>query len=295
MITITGATGALNGATADHLLEHVSASELTVVARDPAKAARFAARGVRVRQGDYDEPAGLRAAFAGADQLLMVSSNDPVGDTVAQHRNAVDAAVAAGVGRVLYTSHQGAGAGSPFIPAQHHAATEDILAASGLRWTSLRNGFYAHSLRWLLGPWQSTGVVFVPADGPVSWTSREDAAQAAAAILLREEPLDGVVTITATEAPTFADLARMASELVGSPVRFEVVEEDTWVERAVAAGQQEHMVRFLLGMYQAAGQGRFAGTDPMLGDLLGREPITAREVLTDMVVTSHENPIHHSP
>ncbi|PZE88691.1 NAD(P)H-binding protein [Curtobacterium sp. MCBD17_008] len=283
MITVTGATGALNGATTDHLLERLPASEVTVVTRDPARAARFAEQGVTVRQGDYDDPDGLRSAFAGADQLLLVSSNDPAGDTIGQHRNAVDAAVAAGVGRVLYTSHQGAGAGSPFLPAQHHAATEDMLAASGLPWTSLRNGFYAHSIQWMTGPWQATGVVSVPADGPVSWTAREDAAEAAAQILLAAEPLDGPLTLTASEAPTFEDLARTAAAVSGAPVRFEVVDEDEWVARAVAGGQDERMVRFLLGMYQAAAQGRFAGTDPLLRDLLGREPVTARDVLARMV------------
>ncbi|PYY35591.1 NAD(P)H-binding protein [Curtobacterium sp. MCPF17_046] len=283
MITITGATGALNGATTDHLLERLPASEVTVVTRDPARAARFAEQGVTVRQGDYDDPDGLRSAFAGADQLLLVSSNDPAGDTIGQHRNAVDAAVAAGVGRVLYTSHQGAGAGSPFLPARHHAATEDMLAASGLPWTSLRNGFYAHSIQWMTGPWQATGVVSVPADGPVSWTAREDAAEAAAQILLAAEPLDGPVTLTASEAPTFEDLARTAAAVSGTPVRFEVVDEDEWVARAVASGQDERMVRFLLGMYQAAAQGRFAGTDPLLRDLLGREPATAQDLLARMV------------
>ncbi|PZE65983.1 NAD(P)H-binding protein [Curtobacterium sp. MCBD17_021] len=283
MITITGATGALNGATTDHLLERLPASEVTVVTRDPARAARFAEQGVTVRQGDYDDPDGLRSAFAGADQLLLVSSNDPAGDTIGQHRNAVDAAVAAGVGRILYTSHQGAGAGSPFLPAQHHAATEDMLAASGLPWTSLRNGFYAHSIQWMTGPWQATGVVSVPADGPVSWTAREDAAEAAAQILLAAEPLDGPVTLTASEAPTFEELAHTAAAVSGAPVRFEVVDEDEWVARAVAGGQDERMVRFLLGMYQAAAQGRFAGTDPLLRDLLGREPATARDVLARMV------------
>ncbi|MBT2502215.1 NmrA family NAD(P)-binding protein [Curtobacterium sp. ISL-83] len=286
MITITGATGALNGATTAHLLDRLPASELTVVARDPVKAAHLADLGVAVRGGDYDDPESLRTAFAGADQLLLVSSNDPVGDTITQHRNAVDAAVAAGVGRVLYTSHQGAGAGSPFIPAQHHAATEDMLEASGLRWTSLRNGFYAHSMQWMLGPWQATGVVSVPANGPVSWTSRDDVAEAAARILLREEPLDGPVTLTATEAPTFADLAQIASEVSGTAVRFELVDEQVWIDRGIAAGQQEQMLRFLLGMYQAAEQGRFAGTDPLLRELLGREPVTAREVLGGIIAAT---------
>jgi len=279
MIIVTGATGALNGATVDHLLEHLPADELVVAARDTAKAQRFADRGVTVRRGDYADAASLPAAFAGADQLLLVSSNDPGADAVSLHRAAIDAAVGAGVGRILYTSHQGASPDSSFNPARVHAATEDLLAESGVAWTSLRNGFYAHSLDWLLGPWRETGVVAVPADGPVSWTAREDAAEAAARIILSDGAYDGPTTLTAPAAPTFAELAAQASELTGAAVGFELVDEEEWVADRVAGGQPEFVARFTLGMYRAARDGFFAGTDPLLGELLGREPRPVREVL----------------
>ena len=122
MIIVTGATGALNGATVDHLLGRVPAKELVVAVRDPAKAQRFADRGVEVRRGDYADPNSLSAAFDGADQLLLVSSSDPKADAVSLHRAAIDAPVAAGVGRILYTSHQGAAADTPFGPGRVHAA-----------------------------------------------------------------------------------------------------------------------------------------------------------------------------
>jgi len=279
MIVITGATGALNGTTADHLLDRLPASEVVVAVRDPARAGRFAERGVEVRRGDFADPASLPDAFAGADQLLLVSSSDPFADAVALHRSAIDAAVRAGVGRVLYTSHQGAHPDSPFFPARDHAATEALLAASGLPWTSLRNGFYAHSLGWLLGPWRESGVITVPGDGPVSWTAREDAAEAAAAVLLADGAYEGPVTLTAPEAPTFADVASAASDLVGRPVRLEAVDPEEWVARQVAAGAPEPQARFTLGLYAAAAGGYFAGTDPLLGELLGREPRGFREVL----------------
>ena len=283
MITVTGATGALNGATVDHLLARLPASELTVVVRDPDRARHLADRGVAVRRGDYADPASLPAAFAGADQLLLVSSNDPGADTVSLHRNALEAAVAAGVGRVLYTSHQGAAADSPFVPARVHAATERLLAGSGLPWTALRNGFYAHSLAWLAGPWRETGVVTVPADGPVSWTSREDAAEAAATVLLAEGEHDGPVTLTAPDAPTFAEVAATAAELTGRPTTCEVVDPEAWVADQVAAGRPEPVARFTLGIYLAAAGGFFASTDPLLGRLLGREPAGVREVLAQPV------------
>ena len=279
MIVVTGATGALNGTTVDHLLARVPAAGLAVTVRDPARAARFAEAGVEVRRADYADPASLPAAFAGADQLLLVSSSDPRADAVALHRSAIDAAVAAGVGRLLYTSHQGAALDTPFGPGRDHARTEQLLEASGVAWTSLRNGFYAHSLDWLVGPWRETGVISVPVDGPVSWTAREDEAEAAAVIITSDAAYDGPTTLTAGAAPTFAEVAEIASEVAGRTIRTEVVRVEPWLAAQVAAGRPEGMARFTLGMFEAAGQGFFAGTDPLLATLLGREPRTVRDAL----------------
>ena len=279
MIAITGATGALNGRTAEHLLRTVPASELTIIARDPARAERFARAGATVRAGRYEDPDGLRHAFAGVDRVLLVSSNDPGADTVALHRNAIEAAVAAGVDRVIYTSHQGADPDSPFPPARVHAATEAILADAAPHWTALRNGFYAHSLEWLLGSWRSSGVITVPADGPVSWTSRDDVAEAAAVLLSGVALPDGPVTLTAPAAPRFVDLADTASEVAGRSIGFEIVDAEQWVRLAVDAGQPELRARFSVTIFQAAERGLFAGTDPLLGTLLGRAPSSVREAL----------------
>jgi len=163
MIVITGATGALNGATVEHLLKRIPADQIGVSVRDVAKAQSFADRGVRVRRGSYEDPASLLNSFEDADQVLLVSSNDPGADGVSLLRAGIETAVAAGTRRVLYTSHQHTGLGSPFFPARDHAATEALLAGSGVAWTSLRNGFYAHSLDWLLGPWHETGAIATPA------------------------------------------------------------------------------------------------------------------------------------
>ena len=279
MIVITGATGALNGATVDHLLERVPARDVAVAVRDVTKAQRFADRGVDVRRGDYADPDSLPGAFEGADQLLLVSSSDPGADAVNLHRTAIDAAAAAGVGRILYTSHQGAGLDSPFRPARDHAATEQLLAESGVAWTALRNGFYAHSLGWLMGAWSETGVIAVPLDGPVSWTAREDAAEAAAVILASNGAYDGPTTLTASAAPSFEDIAGIASELTGRTVHSVVVGEDAWIAAQIADGTPESRARFTLGIYQAAHDGGFASVDPLLGRLLGREPRTVRDVL----------------
>ena len=285
MIVVTGATGALNGATVDHLLDRIPAGDIVVAVRDPAKAQRFADRGVTVRRGDYADPQSLPAAFAGADQLLLVSSSDPAADAVSLHRAAIEAAVNAGVGRILYTSHQGASSESPFLPARDHAATEDALAESGVAWTALRNGFYAHSLTFLTGPWRDTGVITVPADGPVSWTAREDAAEAAAIILASDGGYDGPTTLTASTAPTFKDVAAIASDVTGRVVDCVAIGPDEWLNAQAAAGRPEPMSSFTLGIYQAAAEGYFAGVDPLLRELLGREPQTVRDLLARPAVS----------
>jgi uncharacterized protein YbjT (DUF2867 family) len=275
---ITGATGALNGATVEDLLSRVPASSVGVSVRDVARAGHFADRGVRVRRGSYDDPAALRNSFEGADQVLLVSSNDPAADQITLHRTAIDAAVAAGATRILYTSHQHVGASSPFPPARDHYATEELLASSGVAWTSLRNGFYAHTLDWLLGPWRETGVIAAPADGPVSWTSRADVAEAAA-VILASHPFDGPVTLTARAAVTFQDIAAIASEPAGHEIKRVVVDDDEWVAERIAHGSPEFMARLLLSTFQAARAGGFAETSPLLADLLGREPRTVAELL----------------
>jgi NAD(P)H dehydrogenase (quinone) len=281
MIVITGATGALNGATAEHLLMLVPADRIGVSVRDVAKAQHLAERGVRVRRGSYDDPATLLDSFEGAEQVLLVSSNDPGADQVSLHRAGIETAAAAGARRILYTSHQGVGRDSPFRPARGHAATEALLAESGTAWTSLRNGFYAHSLDWLLGPWRETGVIAAPADGPVSWTERGDEAEATAVILVGQQPFDGPVTLTADAAVTFDDIAGIASELTGRDIPRVVVDDDKWVAEQVAHGTPEQRARFTLGFFQAAREGRFAGVDPLLGDLLGRKPRTVRDLLAE--------------
>ena len=131
MIIVTGATGALNGGTVEHLLKLVPAERIGVSVRDVAQAQHLADHGVRVRRGSYDDPAALLDAFEGAEQVLLVSSNDPGADQVSLHRAAIEAAVTAGAGRVLYTSHQGAGADSPFQAGPR--SRRDRSTAGGLR------------------------------------------------------------------------------------------------------------------------------------------------------------------
>ncbi|MGW8378925.1 NAD(P)H-binding protein [Streptomyces sp. ODS28] len=278
MIVVTGATGGLGGATVEHLLSRVPADRIGVSVRDTAKAQHLADRGVRVRQGSYEDPAALRDSFAGAEQVLVVSGNDPAADMVGLHRNAIEAAVAADVGRILYTSQQGAVPGNPYGPSHFHIATEEILRDSGVAWTSLRNGAYG-PLDQVLGPWQQAGVIAQPMDGPVPYTDRDDVAEGTAALLAGDRSLDGPVTLTARAAVTFADLAEVASDLTGRAVERVVLDDEQWVADQVTAGMPEQTARLVLSWYQASRLGYFAETDPLLAELLGREPRTVADRL----------------
>jgi NAD(P)H dehydrogenase (quinone) len=276
MIVVTGATGQLGGAVMSRLLTRLPAAELAVSVRDPATAEHLAERGVRVRRGDFTEPATLKDAFEGASRLLIVSG--PAG--AAPHRAAIDAAAAAGVERIVYTSHMAAGPGTLFVPAQGHAETERDLQASGIPFTSLRDGFHASSALFMLGRGLQTGEVRLPADGPVSWTAQADLAEAAALALTNPERLQGITpALTGAAALDMADLVAIVSELTGRTITRTVVPDEEYLADLVAAGTPEEYTDIALTFFTAARRGEFAAVDPTLAGILGRAPVAVRDVL----------------
>lgn len=263
MLVVTGATGKLGSLVVDRLLERVPAETVGVSVRDPAKAAPLAARGVRVRAGDFTDPASLKDAFEGAARVLVISAAIRGADAAAANIAAIDAARAAGAGRVVYTSHQAASADSLFLPMHTHAATEAHLLAQDLPFTSLRNGFYASTVEHHLG-------TALPEDGPVSWTAHVDLADAAVAALT-EDVLDGITPpLTAPVARTFAELAAERG------LEHRTVPDDEWLAAAVGHGLPAPLAEFTLGMFRAARRGEFAVTDPTLGRVIGRLPAQVR-------------------
>lgn len=280
MIIITGATGKLGSRIVSRLLERTPAANIGVSVRDPARCADLAARGVSVRHGDYADAATLTRAFEGARQVVLVSAGVLGEAGLAQHRAAIDAAYAAGVGHILYTSHMGAASDSLFAPMATHAATEAYLDHVGMPYAALRNGFYASTIPLMLGAALTTGVIAAPADGPVSWTTHDDLADATATLLLNGVDKKGPTRpLTAGAALDLDAIAAELSDLVGRRIERVVVDETEWFDGLLRVGVPEVRAQILRGMYRAAHRGEFATVDPTLEALLGRPPETVRSVL----------------
>jgi NAD(P)H dehydrogenase (quinone) len=286
MIIVTGATGQLGHQIVEKLLKYVSANEVGVSVRDPKKGSDLEALGVRMRQANFDDTDSLKKAFEGATQVLMVSSNARAsgGDPLAQHQNAIAAAKAAGAARIVYTSHMAASATSAFPPALDHAATEDMLANSGLKWTALRHGFYAASGVAMLGDSLKTGVIDAPGDGKVSWTAHGDLAEAAAIILAHEGKYEGPTPpLTGSQALDFAGLAKIATEVLGKPIQRKTLTDEDFKAKVAARGAPAAVAQLALGFFIASRNEEFSTIDPTLAKLLGRPLTTMGNVMSQKV------------
>lgn len=185
-IVVTGATGPLGRLVVEALLEHdVPAARIVATGRELSRIADLADRGVQVRPVDYTDPESLRQAFAGAEKVLLISGSE-VGQRLEQHRDAIAAARDAGVGLIAYTSIANAGSTNMQLAAEHEA-TEAALAASGLPFVLLRNGWYLENYTDQLDTYRQHGAVLGSAGaGRASAATRADYARAAAAVLLQD-------------------------------------------------------------------------------------------------------------
>jgi NAD(P)H dehydrogenase (quinone) len=221
VIAVTGSTGGLGGRVARRLADRGARQRLVV--RDPGRAPALAS--AEVATGSYDDPEGLRRAFEGAGTLFMVSaSEDP--DRRRLHANVVDAAVDAGVERIVYTSFFGAEPECTFTFGRDHWHAEQHIKASGLRHTCLRDNLYIDFLPLMVGP---DGVVRGPAgNGRVAAVTRDDIADVAVAVLLDDGAHDGrTYDMTGPEALTMAEIAEELSQVAGRPIAYhnETLEE----------------------------------------------------------------------
>lgn len=232
---VTGASGTLGRLVAEELAERTDPSEVVLVTRSPEKLAEQAARGFQVRAGDFDDPVSLDEAFAGGDRLLLIST-DAVGNRVPQHETAIEAAKRAGVSHILYTSVVNPDPDSPVGVNPDHHATEELLEASGIPYTALRNSVYSEMQVPDAQASIATGkFVHNHGDGRFAPVSRSDCAAAAAGALVSDGTLEKTYDVTGPELVDAADQARIYGELGGVEVEAVDVDDDTLI-----AGLVEH-------------------------------------------------------
>lgn len=276
---VTGSTGHFGRLAIDHLLAlGVEPRSIVAVARRPAAAEDLADLGVDVRYGDYSEPPSLPGALAGVDVLLLVSGTD-VGRRVAQHAAVVDAAVAAGIRRIAYTSILRADSSPLAALAADHAATEAALRASGLRFTFLRNGSYLENFLGLVDQYLARGVILgATDDAPISGASRADLAEAAAVVLTSEGHEDAVHELGGP-AFTLTDLAEAITEVTGTRVVHRNLAATDLVATYRGFGMDEDTASFVVGLDRGTAAGGWYTDADDLERLLGRRPTSLVEAL----------------
>lgn len=268
-IVVTGATGHLGRLVVDRLLARgVAAEQVVAGGRRVETLDDLAARGVRTVRLDYDDPATVDAALGEGDTLLLVSGSE-VGRRVAQHTAVVDAAVRAGVRRLVYTSVLGGD--TPLVLAPEHVATEAAIRDSGLTATILRHGWYTENYVPVLRQAAQTGeVVASVGDGRVASAPRADFAEAAA-VVLTEDGHDGATyELSGDHAWTHDELAAVIGELVGRPVTHRRVPPEEHLAILQEAGLDDATARFLVTMDANIRDGLLAATTGELSRLIGR-------------------------
>lgn len=272
-IVVTGATGHLGRLVVEHLLERgTPAQDVVATGRAVDRLADLAARGVRTAVADFDDPATLAAAFDGADTVLLVSGSE-VGRRVPQHTAAIEAARAAGVRRVVYTSAPHADT-TPLPLAAEHRATEEVLRASGLTWTVLRNNWYSENYLPVLDQAAATGVVVSSTgQGRVASAPRDDFAAAAAVVLTTDGHDDRVYELSGDVAWTHDELAAAAAEVLGRPVEHRAVSADEHRAILEEAGLDAGTIAFLVGLDEGIARGDLADATADLRTLVGRPTV----------------------
>jgi NAD(P)H dehydrogenase (quinone) len=219
-IIVTGASGQLGGLVVKELLARgVPAANLILVSRTPEKLAQFKQLGATTRAGDFAKPESLPAAFAGGTKMLLISIGFGAGPRPEAHKHAIDAAVAAGVNHIAYTSFVAISQGDTAGLASDHFQTEEILKKSRVSWTLLRNSIYSNGLVQQAAKMLAAGKATVSAtDGRIGYVTREDCAAAAAAVLSSPGHENKAYDITGPELIGTREIAAAASAVTGKPI-----------------------------------------------------------------------------
>ncbi|HBR6844243.1 TPA: SDR family oxidoreductase [Klebsiella aerogenes] len=268
MIAITGATGQLGQHVLHDLLKTVPASQIVAIVRNPAKAQALSQQGVVVRQAEYGDEAALTAALQGVDKLLLISSSE-VGQRAVQHRNVINAAKAAGVKFIAYTSLLHADT-SPLGLAGEHIETEQMLADSGIPYALLRNGWYTENYLASAPPALEHGVFIGAAgEGKIASATRADYA-AAAHVIAGEGHAGKVYELAGDNAWTLSELAAELSKQSGKNVVYQNLSEADFAAALKNVGLPAGLADMLADSDTGASKGGLFDDSRTLSKLIGR-------------------------
>ncbi|NBD28121.1 SDR family oxidoreductase [Paenibacillus glycinis] len=279
---VTGATGKLGSLVVEALLKTVPASRLAVSVRNPEKAEALKARGVEVREGDFDRPDTLDAAFAGIDRLLIISADGDNETRIRQHAHAVEAAKRNNVGFIAYTSAPNARNSSLFLAAVHRA-TEEAIMNTGIPYSFLRNNWYlenesANIQGALAGhPWVTSA-----GSGKTGWALRQEYAEAAAAVLSGQGHENTVYELSG-KLLTQDEFASAVGAAIGKEVPVVQVDDAKYAEIMAGAGVPDFVVPILVGIQQGIREGTLEIESNDLEKLLGRPATPVAEALALML------------
>ena len=281
-LLITGATGKFGTKVMEILLKTVPAEHLAVSVRNPEKAEALRAQGVDVRQGDFDQPETLDAAFAGIDRLLLISADGDNETRLRQHANAVAAADRAGVSFIAYTSLANAQE-SKNLFAPTHQATEADIVKTGIPYSFLRNNWYLENeISGIQGVLAGAPWLTAAADGKVGWALQQDFAEAAAAVLVGEGHENTIYELSGKPL-TQEELAAALGEVLGKEVPVQQVDAAAYAEIMAGAGVPDFVVPILVEIQKSIRVGSLDVESDDFEKLLGRPATPINEALRQIV------------
>ncbi|EQA6225884.1 SDR family oxidoreductase [Enterobacter ludwigii] len=269
MIAITGATGQLGQLVIEQLLNTVPANQIVAIVRNPAKAEALRQQGITVRQGDYADESTMTSALKGVDKLLLISSSE-VGQRATQHQNVINAAKAAGVKFIAYTSLLHADK-SPLGLHVEHVATEKALAESGIPYALLRNGWYTENYLASAPPALEHGVFIGAAgEGKIASATRADYAAAAAKVISGDGHAGNVYELAGDHAWTLSELAAELSKQSGKNVTYQNMSEADFAAALKGVGLPAGLADMLADSDVGASKGGLFDDSHTLSKLIGR-------------------------
>lgn len=281
-ILVTGATGKLGSKIVKLLLNKVPTEQLAVSVRNPEKAEGLLARGVEVRQGDFDHPESLDTAFKGVDRLLIISADGDNELRIKQHKNAVEAAERAGVKFIAYTSIANSKE-STNVLASPHQATEEAILKTGIPYSFLRNNWYLEneipSIQGVIAgaPWVTSA-----GNGKVGWALQQDYAEAAVEVLTGDGHENAIYELSG-KLLTQEELVSELGEVLGKEISVQQVDDNTYADIMKGAGLPDFLIPLLVGIQKSIREGTLDVESNDFKKLLGRPALPVNEGLKQII------------